>query len=310
MSAPRRVLVTGASGFIGRHAVPQLLARGWEVHAVVLEAGKVPLPGEAVEIEANLLDPGVPRALVEQVRPTHLLHLAWNAVPGRFWSDPDNLDWVAASLSLHRAFGLAGGARAVYAGTCAEYDWSHALLDEAATPLRPATLYGAAKHALHTLLQAAGPAVGVPFAWGRVFLLYGPHEHPARLVPDVMRSLLLGQEARCTEGTQQRDFMHVDDVAGAFVAALDSEHVGAFNIATGRCVPLREVVEGIGALAGRPDLLRLGARPMPQGEPPRLAASTALLTDRIGFTPRHSLESGLADTFGWWRGQIAPESRA
>lgn len=310
MIPPRRVLVTGASGFIGRHVVPQLVERGWDVHAVVYPAGRVPLPATATEHEVNLLAPGAPAALVERVRPAYLMHLAWNAVPGRFWSDPDNLDWVAASLALHRAFAAAGGTRAVYAGTCAEYDWSHSHLDETGTPLRPATLYGTAKHALRQLLEAVTPTLGVAVAWGRVFFLYGPYEHRARLVPDVMRALLDGREAHCTEGTQRRDLMHVEDVAGAFVAVLESDHTGAVNIASGRCDPLRDTILRIGELAGCSDLVRLGARPMPAGEPPCLEAATDVLSKRIGFVPRYTLESGLSATLDWWRAQPRDGGRA
>ncbi len=283
-----RVLVTGGGGFIGRHAVPLLRARGFEVLA----------PSHA---EADLLAPGVAAALVARLRPTHLLHLAWNATPGRFWTAPDNLDWVAASLALHRAFAAAGGRRAVCAGTCAEYDWSHAELDEATTPCTPATLYGTAKDALRRLLMASPE--GVSLAWGRVFFLYGPGEAPGRLVSDVVTALLAGQEARCGEGLVQRDFMHVADVAGALVALLASDVTGPVNIASGECLPLRRVIDEAARQIGRPDLLRYGARPSPPGEPTRLAAATRRLREEVGFTPRFPLDAGLADTIAWWRGR-------
>jgi nucleoside-diphosphate-sugar epimerase len=283
-----RVLVTGGGGFIGRHAVPLLRTRGFEVHA----------PTHA---EADLLAPGVAAALVARLRPTHLLHLAWNATPGRFWTAPDNLDWVAASLALHRAFVAAGGRRAVFAGTCAEYDWSGPLLDEGTTPCTPATLYGTAKDALRRLVQASPE--GVSLAWGRVFFLYGPQEAPGRLVPDVVSALLAGQEARCGTGLVQRDFMHVADVAGALVALVESDVTGPVNIASGDCVPLRQVIDEVARQIGRPELLRYGARPSPAGEPARLAAATRRLREQVGFTPRFGLAEGLAETIAWWRGQ-------
>src|SRR5215207_5082472 len=94
---------------------------------------------------------------------------------------------LQASLALLRAFAAAGGRRAVVAGTSAEYDW-HAVgrrCHERRTPLRPATLYGAAKHALHTAAAPYAEQVGFELAWGRVFFVYGPWEPEGRLVPSV-----------------------------------------------------------------------------------------------------------------------------
>ena len=177
-------------------------------------------------------------------------------------------------------FAAAGGTRAAVAGTCAEYAWTEAPLEEDA-PLRPATLYGAAKHALHQLLAAAAPHDGVGLAWGRVFFLYGPHEHPARLVPSVVAPILRGAPALVGEGRARRDFMHVADVAAGLVAALDSEFCGPVNIATGQGTPMAAVAGAIAAQLGRPDLLRLGARPTPDGEPASLACSGRVLAGTL-----------------------------
>ncbi len=295
----RRVLVTGASGMIGRHAVAELAARGDEVHAV--SRGAAPIVARGVTWHtADLLADGVARALAREVRATHWLHFAWNTTPGRYWHAADNLDWVAASLALFRAFGDAGGERTVLAGTCAEYRWGDAVLAES-SPIAPHTLYGAAKNALRECVEAASPLTGVSVAWGRIFFVYGPHEAPVRFVPDVIRALLEGRAAECTEGRQRRDFMHAEDVARAFVAVLDSDWRGAVNVASGQCVALADVVHALARLVGRPELVRLGARPTPAGEPARIAADVRVLHERIGFTPRHTLETGLASVVRDWR---------
>lgn len=116
----KRVLVTGGAGFVGRAAVAALTARGFEVHAV----GRTVPPGVHAFHAADLLDPAGRREAVRAASASHLLHLAWTTTPGRYWQAPVNLDWAAASLDLVRMFHEAGGARAVVAGTCAEYDWT------------------------------------------------------------------------------------------------------------------------------------------------------------------------------------------
>ncbi|MDP9065478.1 MAG: NAD-dependent epimerase/dehydratase family protein, partial [Pseudomonadota bacterium] len=101
---PRNVvLVTGAGGFIGRWSVPALIARGYEVHAVLARsAGRnlVPQLAGAVAHWADLLDGDVPRTLVDGIRPSHLLHFAWTATPGVYWTSSDNYRWLAASQTL------------------------------------------------------------------------------------------------------------------------------------------------------------------------------------------------------------------
>jgi len=298
-----RVLVTGASGFIGRHSLPFLLERGHDVHAVARHTP--PAPPGVTGHACDLLDEAAGRALIERIRPTHLLHFAWYAVPGKFWTAPENRTWLAASRQLVRSFAAAGGRRIVAAGTCAEYDWSHAMLCEADTPLAPATDYGVCKDALRSSLAADAPALGLSWAWGRIFFLYGPHEAPGRLVSDVVAGLLAGRRVAVSAGLQERDFMHVADVARAFVDALDGDVVGPFNVASGEVVPVRRVVEQLGAATGRSELIDFGARPSPPNDPPRMAADVRRLRQEIGFVPRFELADGLRDTVAWWRGQVA-----
>jgi nucleoside-diphosphate-sugar epimerase len=293
------VLVTGASGFVGHPAAEALLARGFEVHAIGRRLAD--LPAGVTAHAVDLLDPAGIEALLAAIRPNQLLHLAWDVTPGHYARAPENLDWVAASLRLYRAFVASGGQRLVVAGTCMEYDWSSDLLDEAATPIRPVTLYGTAKDALHRILAAASVQDGVSLAWGRLFFMYGPREAPNRLVRDAAQALLRGEPALCGAGSAERDFMHVADVGGALAATLDSAHVGPVNIAIGSCVPVRVVVQTLARLIGRPELVRLGARLAPENEPPRLAASVKVLRDSVGFTPRFALADGLANTLAWWR---------
>ncbi len=252
-------------------------------------------------LSVDLLDPTAARQLIRDTRPTHLLHIAWTATPGKFWIDPRNVDWCESSLTLFREFAAYGGHRAVFAGTCAEYAWEDETLNESSTSTSPATLYGIAKDSLRRLLLAAAPLYGVSLAWGRIFWLYGPHEPSGRLVSDVARAISQGKTAETTEGRQARDFLHVSDVAGAFVAALSSDFEGVFNIGSGEAVPVRDIVTSLAEALGRPDLLRLGAMSAAANERPSLKADVRVLASAIKFRQRIELADGLRDTANWWR---------
>jgi len=297
-----RVLLTGASGLLGRHALSALTNAGHEVHAVARKAG-ADISGVSWHV-ADLTDPSAAEAVVGEVAAERLLHLAWYVEHGLYWQAPENVVWVEATLRLLRAFVVAGGRRAVLAGTCAEYDWSHEheLYDERHTPLEPATMYGVAKHATHLVAERFAANSGIELAWGRIFMPYGPGEGHTRLVPSVIRALLAGEEAPVSDGAQERDFMYVEDVAGAFAAILDSDARGAINVASGRCCTIRDMVALVAETVGRPELVRWGAVPTRPGDPGRLVADVRRLREEVGFAARVELADGVSRTVDWWRG--------
>lgn len=296
----KKILVTGASGWIGRHCVPLLASNGYEVHAVARRQPPELAPTKIRWHQADLLAPGIVTELMRQVHPDGLLHLAWYAEPGKFWEAGENLEWVRASLELFSAFADSGGNRIVAAGTCAEYARNAGECFENSTPLLPDTLYGASKHDVERFLHLFGPKNSLSSAWGRIFFLYGPREHPSRLVAYVVNSLLRQEPALCSEGKQVLDFMHVEDVASAFVALLEREVQGPVNIASGRPVAVRDVLQEIGRQLGRTESIQFGAR-KPGSGPESLWANVERLQREVQWVPHYDLAGGIKQTIEWWR---------
>lgn len=303
----KTVLLTGASGFIGRHCISLLAERGYEVYAVARRPLSSPAFPNVHWRSCDLLAPGTPTTLCEELRPQYLLHTAWYAVPGEFWQSLENIEWVRSSLELASAFQRTGGTRMLATGTCAEYESVATEYNEFSTPLLPGSFYGLSKHALERVLSDWSRLGDMSSAWGRIFLLYGPHEHPSRLVAYVVRSLLRNEPALCSEGSQIRDFLHVEDVASALVSLLDSNVQGAVNIASGVPVSVRTVLQQIGERLGRTELLRFGAR-QSLGEVPSVLASVGRLSTEVGWKPKYDLSAGIGNTIEWWQREEAIES--
>lgn len=310
-----RIMVTGATGFLGRYAVEYLLARGYEVHAVTRTPPSHAAAGEAaIWHRADLLDPGSLDATIAAIKPTHLLHFAWAVVPGQSYTDPLNFAWVESSLRLIRKFRDVGGERSVFLGSCAEYSPPpNGLCDEDTTPLvlesaSPGLPYGQCKAALGRMTMSFAAQAGLSHAWARVFFQFGPHEHPNRLVPYVIRTLLEGQETLCSAGTQVRSFMYGPDVGAACAALLLSPVAGSVNIGSDRPTTIAELLSKIGEKLGRQELIKLGARPLSPFDPPVLLPTTARLTQEVGWTPRVALDEAIQATIDWWRTHRTPSA--
>jgi nucleoside-diphosphate-sugar epimerase len=287
-----RVLVAGGGGFLGRHALPFLTAAGCEVHV----ASRRPAPANGVRSHAvDLLAPGAPERLIADVGPQIVLHAAWTVEHGRFWTAPDNLDWVAATLRLARAASDAGVARFVGVGTCVEYDWDHAPGQprRETDPLGPRQLYGEAKAATFRLLARAFDDAAMQFAWGRIFHPFGVGEPAGKLVSSLVSALRRGETVEVRSGPLVRDFIAAEDAGRALAALALSPVAGAVNIASGQAVSIRDLAGQVLALC--PGDGRVVFRDAPQGaEPAVMSADVSRLRHEVGLAAPAPLHVRLA----------------
>ena len=295
-----RLLVTGASGLVGHHVVATAAEAGI---AVVASARNRPhsLPGAAEFAAADLADADEAARLVRAVRPTHLVHCAWETRHPTYWADMANLAWVESAARMATEFAAVGGARFVQVGSCAEYDWTNGHCVEGVTPDRPATRYGRAKLAAFAAIDAA--ALGnFEAVEARLFFVYGPGENAARLIPTVCRSHRAGEVPRLGSGRPKRDFLHATDAASALLAAAGiGGPTGVLNVGSGVAVGLDDIARQIAALAGTTET-GLGCLADRPDDPLLLVASIDRLRS-TGWIPAIDLAQGLQTTLDYWRTQ-------
>lgn len=236
-----KILLTGASGFLGQSVLELLSINGIETIAV--GRTRPQRVSESKFYQVDLLTSIDFSELVRSCGATHLLHLAWYAEHTNYWNSPLNLRWVEATVRLTEAFCKAGGKQVVVAGTCAEYDWSYGYCSEINTPLNPATLYGISKDATRRLVTAVCAEYQIHCAWGRIFQPYGPGEDSRRLIPALIDVFECKRPSFGVNLTAIRDFIHKEDVASGLLTLLQNNTNGPFNICSGRPVEIATVVK-------------------------------------------------------------------
>jgi len=301
-----RVLVTGATGFIGSHLAERLVAEGAEVTLLIKPgASKANVTSilDKVHIhEVDLRDGQRVQELMRECRPRKVYHLAAVGVtdPG---VDPRLAVQVnvIGTLNLLEALRETGCDCFVNTGTCYEYGHNTPPMREDQM-VDPINAYAASKSAAWLFCNMYHRTHGYPIVTVRPFTVYGPRQSERALIPQVILHALRGEDFPMTGGEQGRDWIYVDDVVeGILRASLAEAAIGqVINLCTGEEHTVREVVEKVLELMGNPIQPLIGALSYRRGEIWHLVGDNARARELLGWEPQVSLEEGLQETVRWY----------
>ncbi|AST90647.1 MULTISPECIES: NAD-dependent epimerase/dehydratase family protein [Sutcliffiella] len=293
----KKLLITGGSGFIGKHVINIFQQKGYEIHVITTRNLK---DDQISWHRVNLLDKTQLEKVMKIIQPTHLIHLAWVVTPGIYKSSIENLRWLEASLHLLRMFKKYGGKKVIISGSCSEYKSTAGYCKEEVTLLEPNNLYAKTKCALRILAEEYCKQEDIEFVWGRVFYVYGPGEHEKRLVPYVICSLLKEKVAKCSSGMQLLDYLYVEDVAEAFSHILEKDVSGEVNIGSGKPILLKDLIYKIGNMINKTELISLQDYKDDVPFTEMYVADNEKIKKNTGWEPKTSLEKGLHKSIEWW----------
>lgn len=308
----RRVLVTGATGFVGSHVVRRLLDGGAEVVAMSssVSATVPPRLADVIDdvqiVDANVSDVSSLAHAVEVGRPELVVHLAAFTHVGRsFYRVDENIQTnIQGTVNLLQALDGAFE-RLVYVGSGDVYGDGEIPFRED-QPVAPVSPYAVSKYAAERFCRMYHQAHGWPIVCLRPFNTFGPWQSVDRVVPELIVAGLKGERLSMTEGTQTREFTYVTDVADAVVLALTRPGVAGevLNIGRGEEVSMRTLALTIVELLGsglEPDF---GALPPRPNEIPRMVSDSSRARTMLGWEAAYTLEDALDRTVAWYREQL------
>lgn len=269
----KKILLTGASGFVGKQVFTKLLDKDVEVRVIVRKNKESFIRDKNLNVEViqtnDLFEESIEWWKEHCKGIDTLIHVAWYTETGKYLQSTKNIDCLIGSLNLAKGAAKAGIRRFIGIGTCFEYDLYSGDIS-INTPLKPSTPYAKAKAELYTSLSQLLPSQSIEFCWCRLFYLFGEGEDERRLVPYIHKQLSKGKIVELTSGKQIRDFLDVSVVGEMIVEAALGKQQGPINICSGIPISVSEIAQKIADKYGRRDLLKFGMRPDNLVDPPRI----------------------------------------
>lgn len=274
----KRVLLTGATGLIGKEAIEPLQNSGFEVFAPGLE-------------EFNLFNELSVNSFLENVKPEYLLHFAWFTGEGYLESEL-NYDFLNSSVNLLEKFIKNGGKRAVFSGTCFEYDFCDKPIKETQS-LNPKSIYAQCKNELRVNAEKIAEKYDISFAWGRIFYVYGKNEAENRLGGALATKLAKNEVVTINSAQLQRDYVYSKDIARAFVAILNSDIRGSINISKNNGMTLEDFALEYAKQLGKENYLNIKYENSTQSL--KIIGDNARLTKELGFKFKYNHTQAVAE---------------
>lgn len=235
-----RVLLTGATGFIGQVIHKKLLTSGYEIHVISRQVSTT-----EHWWQVDLFNYAQTETTIKSINADVLIHLAWDVTHGVFWTAAINSNYAEASKHLFSTFIRNGGKKIISSGTCAEYPSSSMPMQEDLIYKGDLTPYGNAKLEVCNFLKQLNQEHQFDYTWFRIFGLYGPKEHPSRFIPHLIRSIKHGEEFNIKNPAIFTDYVFVDDLADFIAACIGKDINGVINVGTGVAVSLSDLFNSI-----------------------------------------------------------------
>jgi nucleoside-diphosphate-sugar epimerase len=269
-----RIFLTGQDGFIGGEILRQARAAGHEVMGLQKPFRMANPPWEKIEAFA----------------PEVCIHCAWIATPGVYLESSENVQHREWSLAMIHKLAAMETRRFVVAGTCAEYGPSVYPLHEVEEP-SPSTLYGQEKNLLRIQLEEELRHSGLDLIWTRIFYPYGPGEHPDRLISFLISKALNGEESPLKQPRAVRDYIHVQDLSGAFLLLAEKGDPGIYNIGSGQGVRLSELRDLVFGTFGKAS--KIAENKHDNAVIDSVVADISKISE-LGWRPRFDIKDGLS----------------